>query len=213
MTRRTQAAACKPCHTTSCTNPDTTPSSTSAAATPPLRTYDTPNASGSVQAVPHDKLQQPGHHAQLQVRRRHATIKNLWHAERKRQRASRATRQAAPTPTPRPAPRPPPPRRQKAQTARLRQAATCMPSNTSREFRLHLTTASPWPSRRGRNMRRRAAGRRSPEFPHKIPPQSTPSPCVPGHSREIGRGYREQCMNSTGPRSRACDWAAGRIRC
>jgi len=54
---------------------------------------------------------------------------------------------------------------------------------------------------------------RSPELPHKIPPQSTPSQCISGHSREVGRGSRDQCMNSNGPRSRACDWAAGRVRC
>jgi len=52
-------------------------------------------------------------------------------------------------------------------------------------------------------MRRRAACQRSPEFPHKIPSHSTPSPGVPGHSREIGRGSRDQSMTSTGPRSRA----------
>jgi len=166
-----------------------------------------------VRAVPHDKLHQPRHHVQLHVRCRRAGKKYKLQAYGKRQLACRATRQAAPTPTPRSAPRPPPPRRQRAQTARLRQAAFCMPSCTSREFRLHLTTALPWPSRRDRNMRRRAACQRSPEFPHKITPQSTPSPCVPGQSRDIGRGSRDQFMNSTGPRSRACDWAAGRVRC
>jgi len=190
-----------------------TPAVTSVAVTPTISTSCTPHASGKLHNVRHDEPHRPSRHVHLHVGRRHASDKHQLYATRKRHVESQPTRQTAPPLASRLAPGPPPALLVTAQSARQTQAATCTPSYTFCEFRLHLTTASPRPSRRDRNIRRRAACQRSPEFPHKILLQSSPSPCVLEHSREIGRGSRDQCMNSTGPRSRACDRAAGRIRC